>query len=561
MKTKTHFTITPTLAVFYIFSFMCGGFHEYLSAVLCIAISAILIFRIIKNKSVQLSLSFVNIVLLLFPFLYLLSSLWAVDGGIALLGFVKFLPVTLFTVTLSDNEEDINNILQVLPYVGVFQTLISSLLMQITPIRSYFSVSGRLSGFFQYPNTFALFLLSGIIIIVTEEYNKLRDFVCLAVLVFGILYSGSRTTALLTIFFVLIAMVTSKNKKNRWIIISLLAAAAVLAGIYAIASGNYSSIGRFLKVSLSESTLLGRFLYWKDGLRILDSRPYGLGYLGWNYLQFSNQTGIYAVQFIHNEFLQIMLDIGVPGGILFAVSIIAAFFSKTSDRRKHLLILAFCGHILMDFDLQFVSVFLLFAVILYTPGKKKFNITLKSIIAVPCSILSVLSVWLGLSQALYHFKEYDASAMVYQLNTYAQTKIIESSGTSKKGIEAADAVLKRNPYVSSAYAVKAAKAFNDGDIKAMSEYKLQQIKSEPYNIVLYDEYCDMLAAGLGMCKKQKDYSGMTFCRNEMLKVPQMIEELKNKTDTLAYKINDKPTFELSEMTKSYISKIQEVEIP
>ncbi len=561
MKNKTSFAITPALAVLYLFSFMCGGFHEYISALLCVVLSVILISRIIKNKSVQFSLSFVNIILLLFPFLYLLSSLWAADTGIALLGFIKFLPLTLFTLILSDSEDDKNNILRILPYVGVFQTLISSLLMQITPIRSYFSVSGRLSGFFQYPNTFALFLLLGIIVIVTENQLRPLDFVCVAVLIFGILYSGSRTTAVLTVFFVLTALLTSKSRKNRRIILLLLAITVVLAGIYAFVSGNYSSIGRFLKMSFSESTLLGRFLYWKDGLRILASKPCGLGYLGWSYAQFSNQTGVYAVQFIHNEFLQIMLDVGIPGGILFIASIIAAFFSKTADRRSRLLILAFCGHMFMDFDLQFISVFLLFAVILYTPGKKKFNITGKSIIAVPCSVLSVFSVWLGLSQALYHFKKYDASVAVYKFNTYAQTKMIENSGINKNAVETADKVLKRNIYVSSAYAVKAASAFYDGDYKAMSEYKLQQIKCEPYNIALYDEYCDMLAVGFGMCKKQKDFNGMRFCRDEMLKIPEMLEELKKRTDSLAYKIDDKPSFEPNEKTNSYISMIQEVEIP
>ena len=43
-------------------------------------------------------------------------------------------------------------------------TVLSGGLSLIPPLNGFFTVNSRLAGFFQYPNTFALYLLAGIIL-------------------------------------------------------------------------------------------------------------------------------------------------------------------------------------------------------------------------------------------------------------------------------------------------------------------------------------------------------------------------------------------------------------
>ena len=561
MKKRLPFRPTWLNLIFILASFALGAFHEYLCAILSVVLLTALLIRFHRKKELAFSASPVNVILLLFPFLYLLTALWATDRGIALMGFVKLLPLSLFTLLLSDGEEEREELLSLLPFVGGAQAVLSAGLMQIPVLKGFFSVSGRLAGFFQYPNTFALFLLMGVLVLLTKERLRLSDYLCLAVLVGGILYSGSRTTLVITVVFAAAAVLTGTDKKKRWIALIGIIALIAAAGIYAVAGGGYRTIGRFLSISLTESTFLGRLLYWKDGLRLVLQHPFGLGYMGWYFRQFANQTGVYTVQFIHNDYLQLLLDVGAAGFGLFAFMLAAAFFSKKADRRKRLMLLAFGGHLLMDFDLQFTAMWLLLAVLLYTPGERRMTLEKKAAVAAPGVALALLSLWIGLSQGLYHFKLYKPAAATWPGNTFAQVAVMQNESDTEKAALTAERVLRRNPYVAEAYGAKASAAFSAGDILTMADAKRKQIENAPYRMEYYDEYCYMLAVAFDLYRQQDDPTGMKFCRNQMLAVPDMLQELEEKTDPLAYRIDDKPSFALSEESETYIVRVKEIEIP
>ena len=79
-------------------------------------------------------------------------------------------------------------------------------------------------------------------------------------------------------------------------------------------------------LSLNESTFIGRIIYFKYGLRLIAKNPFGLGYLGFYYTEQFNQTAVYSVRYIHNELLQLLLDIGWLPAAFFAAALIAALF-------------------------------------------------------------------------------------------------------------------------------------------------------------------------------------------------------------------------------------------
>ncbi len=539
----------------------CGCFHEYLCAAVSAALTVYLLFRLFRRGRLTFSPHPANIALTALPFLYLLASLWAADRGYAPMGFVKLLPVALFTLALSDAPETRDAALDMLPPLAAAQTAVSAVLMQLPALRSLFSVSGRLAGFFQYPNTFAVFLLMAILVLLTREKLTVKHAVCFAVLVFGVLYSGSRTAAVLTLAFAAAAVFTGRSKKTKLAVGISAAVLAAGAAAFAVLSGNFDTFGRFLRISLTESTLVGRFLYWKDGLRLFAAHPFGMGYMGWNFAQYANQTGVYTVQFIHNDYLQILLDAGVQGFAVFAAAVGSALFSKKTDRRRRLMLLALAAHLFMDFDLEFTGVFMLLAALVFTEGEKKIAISNKAAAAGLGAALCCLSLWFGLSQGLYHFKRCEAAERVYPGNTFAAVAVMHSGSGSPAGKTRAETIVRRNPLVAAAWGELALQAQAAGDYEEMCRCKRLQLECAPYDTALYDEYCRMLALSYGAAAIREDTAAMALCRSEMLGIPALLHAVEEKTDPLAYKIDDRPSFELSETSAAYIEKMKQVTLP
>ena len=353
------------LLLFYLSIIFCGLFHEFTAAFFSVFLSAALIYDILKNKKIILKINRVGVSVVLITAAYLICSIWAVDTGIAIFGFVKFLPLLLFYIAFMQNPEEKERLFASLPAFSAVMTAVSAVLMQIPVLKSYFSVAGRLSGFFQYSNTFALFLLISLILAVTGKTPvKKINLLYIAVIIAGILYSGSRTVMFLTALSLVVLVIFLPQRRFKITVVSIFAAMAAIAVIYAVISGNFDTVGRFLKTSLTESTFLGRLLYYKDGLSLIANHPFGLGYLGYYFSEQTIQTGLYSIRYIHNDFLQLMLDVGWIPAVGFIYVIVRAFFLKGAGLRKRLIIFVTAAHISFDFDLQFVSVFVLFVLIL-----------------------------------------------------------------------------------------------------------------------------------------------------------------------------------------------------
>lgn len=145
------------------------------------------------------------------------------------------------------------------------------------------------------------------------------------ILLFGIFESGSRTVFLLLVFSVLCLCIVLKEKANKIVAASVLLFGTAVVVIYVWFNKDISSVGRFITTSFSESTLLGRILYYKDALPVILKHPFGLGYLGYYFLQRSFQTAVYSVMYIPSKLttLEFMLfsycsslsTITIPGSI------------------------------------------------------------------------------------------------------------------------------------------------------------------------------------------------------------------------------------------------------
>lgn len=586
MKKKQQYAIKPSAAplgplwVFLlVIPFLGGGFYEPVSCLCSIYLIGYLILCRKKTGGLTLYWNLALLSIAVLPAFYGLSSMWAVDGGMAFLGFVKFLPMCLFALAVlqlpADQRE---SLLATVPISGSVMTFVSIGLGLIPVLRQYLVVNERLAGFFQYPNAYALYLLAGVVLLLGNGNPGVENGIIrageLLILILGIALSGSRTVFFLLAAVLVFTAVFWKEKHLRYLMLILLAVLLGVTAVYALATGNMSTVGRYLTSSLSSSTLLGRFLYAKDAIPVILRHPLGLGYLGYFYTQGSFQTGVYSVRNIHNELLQLFLDIGWIPAVLFAVSVGRSLFSKRTGLTKRLLLAVIAAHCLLDFDLQFLPVgFVLILTMDLEPenmnsenmnpagkkgkpknsGKRRRSSSVEGyrlsdwrILLGSGMLLGAVSLWLGLASLFYYGDSYELAVRIYPGYTESDAALLAQAEDVAEMERLADEILARNKSVSLAYSAKARAAYAEGDFGEMISYKQKAIALSRYELAEYLDYFDMLYVGLQLYTANGDPASAAYCRERLLEIPDMLEEVLEQTSSLAWRIHDKPELELPE---------------
>ncbi len=531
--------------------FCIGTFHEYLSCIAATAMLVWLIYTVIRNKKIYFSLNLTSAAVLCITLFYGLTAFWAVDGGMAVIGFMKFLPVPLYLLMLMQTE-DTEDIIKRLPFTAAVMTVISAIGMQIPIFEGFFSVSGRLAGFFQYSNTFALFALIAELTALSKGKLKALDFAVIAVLIFGILYSGSRTVFVLAVISNLVLIFTVKNRRVKLTIGAIFGAFAVGIVVYAAISGGAGVFERFLRLSLNESTFVGRLLYFKDALPLILTHPFGLGYMGYYYMQQSIQTGIYSVMFIHNDFLQLMLDVGWIPALLFAGAIIKSVFGGKKPLYKRVILAVTALHCCFDFDLQFIAIFMLLLLFIDYSDGKEFCIENIEAVGGISFLISAVCIYFGISLTFFNFGNYEAAFSMYPLDTRVQTQLLISETDSNKAKEIADDIISRNEYVTVAYSLKAKTYYSEGDFSNVIKYKKMIFDKAPFAYEEYKEYCYMLITGISLYNEAGDTSSAKICLNQLKSAADSVHTLKDKLSPLGAKIKDQPKTELPDDIEDYL---------
>lgn len=579
MKKIQQYTINPSAAplgplwVFLlVVPFLGGGFYEPVSCLCSIYLIGYLIYCRKKAGGLTLHWNLVLLSMTVISAFYGISALWAVDTGMALLGFVKFLPMFLFVLAALQLPVDKKeSLLTTVPISGSVMTFVSIGLGLVPALRPYLVVNERLAGFFQYPNAYALYLLAGVILLLEngkpEVKNRITRVVGLLILILGIALSGSRTVFFLLAAVLLIVAIFGKERHLQYLILILLAALIGVTAIYALATGNMSTVGRYLTSSLSSSTLLGRFLYAKDALPVILRHPFGLGYLGYFYTQGSFQTGVYSVRNIHNELLQLFLDIGWIPAVLFAVTVVKSLFAKGTGLTRRLLLAVISSHCLLDFDLQFLAVgFVLILAMDLGPGnmeparkigKQKnhkkhrrfagaagYRLRDWRILLVSGALPGIVSLWLGIASLFFYCDSYEVAVRIYPGYTEGYTALLVQAENVDEMERLADEILAQNKSVSLAYSAKARAAYAEGDFGEMILNKQQAIALSRYELAEYLDYFDMLYVGVQIYTANGDMASADYCRERLLEIPDMLEEVLEQTSPLAWRIHDKPELEL-----------------
>ncbi len=537
--------------VVFLLSFVfVGGFYDYLSCLVSIALLTYLFIKIIKNKCFKFSITPLSIAVFGIVLFYGLSVFWAVDKGMAFVGFLKFLPILIYLGVLEQSKQS-KKVLAVLPYFAAVLTAVSSVLSLVPLFSKFFLVAGRLSGFFQYPNTFALFILISILLICKKEKLIITDYIILAVLICGLLYTGSRAVFVLFIICAFLMLFVKASKSKRFVLLGVI---ILLVCVLAVFSQGNGIFARFLKIDFTQSTFVGRFLYMSDALRLLLKHPFGMGYFGYLYSQGAVQTGVYNVSFVHNDILQIALDAGILASALLVVAVIVFMFKKRVPFADKLIVAVFFVHNLFDFNLQFIAMFMLFILFLYDTDAKQVKVTGTAVLKTSVVLLAAVNVYMSIPLALSQFKAYSASDALYPYYTRNKLLLVQDQTDIDAANEIADDILKYNTAYYAPYSIKAKHCYSRGDFLGVMQNKKQVFAKNRFGYSEYEEYALMLSNGIVAYNQRGDSKSADVLKNELSELQKLLQENGKHISKLGSMIADKPVTSLPDNVLKYIDE-------
>src|SRR6185369_7127982 len=142
--------------------------------------------------------------------------------------------------------------------------------------------------------------------------------------------------------------------------------------------GGEFSINRFIDSVNTDDPTTGRAHFWSVTLDIIKAHPYigtGLGAFGVIYTKYDSRNGLYRLEQAHNDYLQVLSDAGIVGGVLGLSFVMLLFYKAISraksrdDFRRGVALAALSGcfavliHSFFDFTLHTTSNALLFLVL------------------------------------------------------------------------------------------------------------------------------------------------------------------------------------------------------
>lgn len=537
-----------------IFPFLKGINELHITFLFNIVLLCLLLCKINKNKTFIFTKDIKFILILLWSFSYMLTMLWSVDTELAWLGFLKFFTVPLFLIlvmqykfTKEQKDKWFDTIAKIGAIMVIIILVVSLVEKIITGEFNIFFHKNRLSGFFGYANSFALFLLIGIIITGFKENIKLLDFCIMNILLIGILLTNSRGVMVFAaLSYLLILIFNSKPRKKNFINLGIMAVIGLIA-VFVMDRG-FGIINRLSSISIYSGEWILRVLYYKDALSVICSNIFGHGYMAWWYMQKGFQTGVYDTQFVHNGLLQVALDAGVIAAVLIVVIFVMGFFDKKLKARDRVLMLIILGHSLMDFNVEFLAITLVLFMTLEFGNK--FEIRKLTLIKIITICLCGIYLFFGIVEMGNEFGKYEISNKLFP-TSIALSKEIEQTKDFSEMVEKAEVLYEKNKYFLNASTVLSQKEQISGNFDKAYEHELWIIQNRKYKDDSYIKYVAFLEKVVKYYYAMQDYTNMNLYINRLFEVENMINEARENSDKLAYKIY------MPEKIKTYIDQMKE----
>ncbi|MDY2627189.1 MAG: O-antigen ligase family protein [Lachnospiraceae bacterium] len=571
MKPRMNKLQSICMLLLIVFPFFTGLYFEYQSCAASVVLFLVLVYIKRSTGHLYFRLNDASAAVLVLVLFYGISVGYAVDRGLALWGFFKFLPLFLFLLVMFQlKKEERLQLFWQIPFTGAVMTVGSLMISMIPVFRKYVQVSGRLGGFFQYPNTFAMYLLIGLIVLYAGDlqYTALQKTVLTVFLANGILTSGSRTVLVLTAAAVPVlaagcvisAPIKGKaeektGRKKTGILLFIAVPVLILILILAAAAAYYMGVTEyFTSYTAFFSTFWGRLLYFRDALGQIAVHPFGLGYMGYYLTQSSFQTGVYSVMFVHNDLLQILLDVGWIPALCVLAALGKALFSGEQYRTQKLVLIFLGLHSLFDFDLQYVVMFFIMILTWNLESERK-KILLGATLPF-VSLFILAGVYIGAGNLVYYTGKQKLALKIYPYNSFAEIRLLSMTSDVEELENIAEDLLKRNDRIAPAWDAKAKASYSRGDFAGVLEAKRKALELSPYDLSIYEDYFAMLTTGVELYEKTGDEYSAAICREEIEGLQERLDEVRDRTSSPAWKIKDQPQLEMPEEYRIYLEEMK-----
>ena len=529
-----------------------GGIYDFAAALYGAVFAVILLIMIRRTGRIAVPVGMVTICLAVMLAGYAVSVFLARDKGIAFTGVIRQIPLCLFWILWNQVKDSGRaKIRRWLAAAASVLTAASVLLYAVPAARELLFREGRLGGVFQYSNTYALFLLICIVFLVSEEEKTRLRYAAIAVCVCGIVLCGSRSVMVLAVITFLVLLAGSRKDRGKL----LLAAGCALAFAAALALALRLDLGRLAKLTLDSSTLNGRFLYWRDALPVIGKHPFGLGYMGYFFLQPQFQTGNYVTRFVHNDILQCALDAGLIPMLALIAVIFANIFSRRNTRQNRIILALLFLHSLFDFDLQYtlMSCIMLMCMAPAEGGSVEAG---KKTAGIVTGGIALFCVYFSLALGFSHFGLNRQALTLYPPDTFARESLMREKEDRKQ----AEIIIESNGMLASAYDLSAVSRLKDGDYTGAREDIQGMLKCAGYDIDLYNQSVYYLSIALDQAVRREDSDEARGILEEIREVPERLKDLERRTSFFAYRIYDKPEFELSGPVQDYIQSLADISL-
>jgi O-antigen ligase len=280
--------------------------------------------------------------------------------------------------------------------IGIFLLLSIWGIIQYTTGAAYLIEMGhRANAIFITPNTFAasinMILLPAIVIYVLIDRNNKVLFSSLLILFFALLVTQSRggwiafTCSIIIIYILMrVLSIEYKNVRLKNLALGLTLIFTIYSGMSLIEYDKFKdknsireSISHLTRSDSASSVMLHRFELYDVAWRKIKQKPLlGYGLHTYQYYKSHDHKASYTTnvtRFAHNDYLQLWMETGVAGIILFIMLFIISIYflvgliNKVSNREKIIMLaviaglLSFYVHALVDFVFYIPFVLLMFS--------------------------------------------------------------------------------------------------------------------------------------------------------------------------------------------------------
>lgn len=129
-----------------------------------------------------------------------------------------------------------------------------------------------------------------------------------------------------------------------------------IIGLFAVFRG----LSRLGQLSIYNAQLQERLVFYEDAIKIIRNNLLGIGAGNYSSKQYIYQSADYGIKYVHNGFLQIMIDFGIIFFIGFIIIIVYSIVKLYRERKlksfELLIIMMIFIHSMIDFSMSFIYV-------------------------------------------------------------------------------------------------------------------------------------------------------------------------------------------------------------